>query len=74
MDIRSIHSCIKYFETTLGKAPRMVKEDDQDIYCGPVLTDFAKDLIDRVEKRKKDARKPLTPKKYSPKKEAQVSP
>ena len=74
MDIKSIHSCIKYFETTLGKAPRMVKEDDQDIYCGPVLTDFAKDLIDRVEKRKKDADKALTQKNTSVKKEEQVSP
>lgn len=53
MDIRSIHSCIKYFETTLGKAPRMVKEDDKDIYCGPVLTDFAKELVERVENKKK---------------------
>lgn len=68
MDIRSIHSCIKYFETTLGKAPRMVKEDDQDVYCGPELTDFAKELIDRVEKRKKDADKPLTRKNTSLKK------
>lgn len=53
MDIRSIHSCIKYFETTLGKAPRMVKENDEDVYCGPVLTDFAKDLIERVENKKR---------------------
>tara|TARA_S200002703_G_C3691574_1_gene212367 strand:- start:457 stop:672 length:216 start_codon:yes stop_codon:yes gene_type:complete len=68
MDIRSIHSCIKYFETTLGKAPRMVKEDDEDIYCGPVLTDFAKELVDKVEKRKKDADKVLTQKNTSVKK------
>ena len=53
MDIRSIHSCIKYFESTLGKAPRMVKEDDKDVYCGPILTDFAKELVDRVESKKK---------------------
>lgn len=54
MDIRSIHSCIKYFETTLGKAPRMVKEGDEDIYCGPVLTDYAKNLVERVESQKKN--------------------
>lgn len=68
MDIRSIHSCIKYFETTLDKVPRMVKEDDEDIYCGPVLTDFAKELVDKVEKRKKDANKVLTKKNTSVKK------
>ena len=54
MDIRSIHSCIKYFETTLGKAPRMIKEGDEDIYCGPVLTDYAKNLVERVESQKKN--------------------
>jgi molybdenum-dependent DNA-binding transcriptional regulator ModE len=46
----------------------MVKEDDQDIYCGPVLTDFAKELVDKVEKRKKDADKVLTKKNTSVKK------
>ena len=59
MDIRSIHSCIKYFETTLDKVPRIVKEGDQDMYCGPVLTDFAKELIHKVENRKK-TEEPLT--------------
>ena len=68
MDIKSIHNCIKYFETTLDKVPRLVKEDDQDIYCGPVLTDFAKELVDKVEKRKKDANKHLTSKNTSLKK------
>ena len=53
MDIRSIHSSIKYFETTLGKATRNVKENDEDVYCGPVLTDFTKDLIEKVENKKR---------------------
>jgi len=72
MDIRSIHSCIKYFETTLGKAPRMVKEDDQDIYCGPVLTDFAKELVERVENKKK-LKEALTRKSSERKNDYEVS-
>jgi|TARA_Y100000052_G_C2947571_1_gene84936 hypothetical protein len=73
MDIRSIHSCIKYFESTLGKAPRMVKEDDKDIYCGPVLTDFAKELVERVENKKK-LKEALTKKSSESKNYSEVSP
>ena len=48
----SITSCIKYFESTRGKLVTPVQEVEE-VYCGPVLTDFAKELIDKVENKKK---------------------
>lgn len=47
----SITSCIKYFESTRGKLVTPVQEVEE-VYCGPVLTDFAKELIERVENKK----------------------
>ena len=45
---------MEYFESTRGKLVPPKPEKDEDIYCGPELTDFAKELIERVENRKKD--------------------
>jgi hypothetical protein len=50
--MNSITSCIKYFESTRGKLVTPDKEVEE-VYCGPVLTDFAKDLIERVENKKR---------------------
>lgn len=48
----SITSCINYFESTRGKLVTPVQEVEE-VYFGPVLTDFAKELIERVENKKK---------------------
>lgn len=51
MNAEEISRCIKYYDTIDEKAKRM----HDSHYDQPVLTDYAKKLIDRKEKNRKDA-------------------
>ncbi len=51
MDFEQISRCIKYYDTIDAKAKRL----HDSHYDQPVLTDYAKKLIDRKEKNRKDA-------------------
>ena len=48
-----IQHLMKYFESTRGNVATPKKEEVEEIYLGPKLTEYAKELIRKVENRKK---------------------